>query len=124
MPYSVDRTLKVADLIKTELAQLLLYRAGDPRFQKITVTAVRLSRDLGHAKVFFSTIDTHSEELSILLNKASAYFRCYLAKNMAMRTVPRLHFIYDISVSRGQHLAQLIDEALASDTPISLDQSE
>lgn len=116
--YSVDRTLKVADLIKTELAQLLLYRAGDPRFHKVTITAVRISRDLGHAKVFFSSIENDSTELTELttvLNKASTYFRCLLAKNMAMRTVPKLHFIYDVSVSQGQQLAHLIDEAIASD---------
>ena len=116
MPYSVDRTLKVADLIKTELAQLLLYRAGDPRFHKVTLTAVRVSRDLGHAKVFFSTVQNDSTELASVLNKASSYFRCLLAKNSAMRTVPKLHFIYDVSVFKGQALSSLIDQAIASDT--------
>jgi ribosome-binding factor A len=115
VPHSVDRTLKVADLIKTELAQLLLYRAGDPRFHKVTITAVRVSRDLGHAKIFFSTIENNPEELSAVLNKAHAYFRHLLSKNTAMRTVPKLHFVYDVSVSHGQHLAHLIDEAIASD---------
>ena len=115
--YSVDRTLKVADLIKTELAQLLLYRAGDPRFHKVTITTVRVSRDLGHAKVFFSSIEIENDstELTSVLNKASSYFRCLLAKNSAMRTVPKLHFIYDISVSKGQALSNLIDQAIASD---------
>ena len=115
MPHSVDRTLKVADLIKTELAQLLLYRAGDPRFHKVTITAVRVSRDLGHAKVFFSSIEENTQELTAVLNKASVYLRCLLAKKITMRTIPKLHFVYDTSVSQGQHLAHLIDEAIASD---------
>ena len=113
--YSVDRTLKVADLIKTELAQLLLYRAGDSRFHKATITAVRISRDLGHAKVFFSSIENDTTGLTAILNKASTYFRCLLAKKMAMRRVPKLHFIYDVSVSKGQALSSLIDQAIASD---------
>jgi ribosome-binding factor A len=70
---------------------------------------------LGHAKIFFSSIEDNSGELTSVLNKAGTYFRCLLAKNMAMRTVPKLHFIYDVSVSRGQHLAHLIDEAIAND---------
>lgn len=114
MTYSVDRILKVADLIKTELAQLL-HRAGDPRFHQVTITAVRVSRDLGHAKIFFSIVESENSELTTVLNKAGSYFRCLLAENSAMRTVPKLHFIYDLSVSKGQALSNLIDQAIASD---------
>lgn len=113
MPSSVDRTLKIADLVRTELAQLL-YHAGDPRFHKVTLTAVKISRDLGHAKVFFSCIQ-EPEELVAVLNKASSYLRYLLSKNTIMRGVPKLHFIYDTSLERGQRLSNLIDEVIASD---------
>jgi len=114
MSYPVDRTLKVADLVKKELAQLL-YHAGDPRFHKVTLTAVNISRDLGHAKVFFSCIKENPGDLAAVLNKASSYLRYLLSKNTIMRTVPKLHFVYDLSLVRGQRLANLIDEVIASD---------
>jgi ribosome-binding factor A len=47
------------------------------------------------------------------LEHAAGFLRSALAKRIKLRTVPQLHFHYDVSVERGVRLSQLIDEAVA-----------
>jgi ribosome-binding factor A len=49
------------------------------------------------------------------LRKASGFLRTLLAKRLRLRSTPKLQFIYDSSVQRGQRLSDLIDDALAAD---------
>ncbi|NBB84553.1 MAG: 30S ribosome-binding factor RbfA [Alphaproteobacteria bacterium] len=107
-----------AELLRT-LTQLLR-QAKDPRLGEITLHEVRVSRDLAHAKVFFTCFpeDEGGAEQQQLLNGALAgYLRHALARSERLRTVPQLHFVHDESVRRGERLAALIDEAVGAETP-------
>jgi ribosome-binding factor A len=100
-----------------ELTQLLR-RAKDPRLGGITVQEVRVSRDLAHAKVYFTCFgaDEEAVEQQRLLNTSLAGFlRHELARTARLRTVPALHFVYDESIGRGERLAALIDKAVGND---------
>jgi ribosome-binding factor A len=100
-----------------ELTQLL-QRAKDPRLGEITLQEVRVSRDLAHAKVFFTCFggDEAVREQQRLLNTSLAGFlRHELARTARLRTVPQLHFVYDESIGRGERLAALIDSAVSND---------
>lgn len=114
-----SRTHRVADQMQRELAILVQRDIRDPRVGMITVTAVEVSRDLAHAKVYITLMDKDSEEdiaqnLSILKGVAG-FLRMQLGKVMKLRSVPQLHFHYDESVRRGVHLSTLIDRAVAED---------
>ena len=52
------------------------------------------------------------------LRKASGFLRTLLAKRLRLRSTPKLEFIYDSSVQRGQRLSDLIDDALAADSKL------
>jgi len=51
---SFKRADKVADLIKTEISEILLRQINDPQVRDITVTGVKVTDDLHHAKAFLS----------------------------------------------------------------------
>ena len=109
------RSRRVAEQIRQELAALIMREVKDPRVMGVSFTAVDVTSDLEHAKVWFTTFNPdHQAALKGLLS-AAGFLRSELAKRMTIRTVPKLNFIYDESVERGAHLSHLIDQAVAED---------
>lgn len=111
------RSSRLADQIQRELAQALHLEVRDQRIGMVTLTGVELSADNKHAKVFFTTLpstDDHSLAEQVLA-RATGFLRSHLARQLSTRTVPQLHFHYDVSVEQGMRLSKLIDEARASD---------
>jgi ribosome-binding factor A len=107
---SRGRTRKVADLIQRELSDLLRREVRDPRVGMVTITAVDVSPDMSHAKVFFTLLDKkHLDDTLQGLSRAAGYLRSELAHRIKLYTTPQLRFVYDESVERGDHLSQLID---------------
>jgi ribosome-binding factor A len=74
---------------------------------------------MAFAKVYVTFVDANDEQESVraaeILNKASGFLRTFLAKELSMRTVPKLQFIYDKTAIKGQALSSLIDKAIAQD---------
>jgi ribosome-binding factor A len=113
------RVDKVADLLKKEVALLIQSEVRDPRVGMASVTGVKVSKDLAHASVYVTLLGkSNAEEAQEgieALNKASGFLRSMLAKEVSMRIMPKLKFIYDDTLAKGQHMTSLIDEALARD---------
>lgn len=117
MPKDFSRTLRVADQIQRELADLLQNEIKDPRVGKVTITAVEVTRDYGHAKIFYTTLGSVEENFLAEkgLDHAKGFLRSSLSHRMQLRVIPQLHFVYDESVERGVRLSKLIDEAIAQE---------
>jgi len=110
-----SRADRVGAQMQRELA-LLLRDAKDPRLAEVTVQEVRVTRDLAHAKVYFTVLDsTRAEAFTTILQRAAGFLRRELGRIMKVRTVPELHFVYDRSIEEGQRLSALIEEAVARD---------
>ncbi|MEO4046164.1 30S ribosome-binding factor RbfA [Pseudomonas sp. CAU 1711] len=120
MAKEYSRTQRIGDQMQRELAQMIPREVRDPRLGFVTITAVDVSRDLGHAKVFITLMgenDTEKVGLNLeILNEAAGYLRMLLGKSMKLRSVPQLHFHFDQSISRGAHLSALIERAVAEDS--------
>ncbi|UVJ44738.1 30S ribosome-binding factor RbfA [Pseudomonas sp. LS1212] len=120
MAKEYSRTQRIGDQMQRELAQLIRREVKDPRVGLVTITAVDVSRDVGHAKVFITVMGQETAEdikQSIkVLNAAAGFLRMQLGKEMKLRSVPQLHFHYDESVTRGAHLSALIERAVAEDS--------
>ena len=115
MPKDYARTDRIAEQIQRDLAELLRLEIRDPRVRMITLTGVEVTRDYAHAKVFYTTLNGASEEMQQGLEHASGFLRKQLTQLIKLRITPQLHFVYDVSVERGAHLSQLIEQAIASD---------
>jgi ribosome-binding factor A len=113
------RSERIAEYIQRELAELIRLELRDPRVQLVTITAVELSRDQSHAKVFFTVLGGEEEAKETLegLQRAAGFLRTNLAHRLSTRSVPDLHFAYDASIERGARLSRLIDEAVAPKAP-------
>jgi len=127
MAREFGRTDRVADFLKRELARLLQFEVRDPRIGMASITDVEVTRDLAHAKVFFTVMGKDSAadaaESIAALNNAAGFMRSQIASVANTRTVPKLRFIYDTSVVRGQHMSALIDQAVKQDKAHVQDQS-
>ncbi|QJR10321.1 Ribosome-binding factor A [Usitatibacter rugosus] len=113
---AVARSHRIAEQIQRELAELVRLEVRDPRVRLVTLTAVELSRDHSHAKVFFTTLDpaADAEATQEGLERAAGFLRSSLSHRLSTRTVPELHFAYDESVERGVRLSKLIDDAVGT----------
>jgi len=122
MAKEFERTQRVSHYLHEELARLLQNTVRDPRVQDVNLTGVEVSRDLSHAKVFFTLMnDVTSEEraeISAVLSRVSGFLRSELAKQSSMRTVPRLSFRFDESVGRGRDMEILLREVRAADAKL------
>jgi len=107
---------RVGAQIQRELSLLLVSELNDPRFKMVTIQEVRVSRDLSHAKVYFTTLDDEDvKQTAKALNHAAVFMRRRLGEAMKMRSVPQLHFVYDSSLLEGNRLSALIDDAVSHD---------
>lgn len=113
------RDLRVADFIRDELAAIIQREMRDPRVGMVSVNEVRVSRDLGYADVYVTSLEATTadarDELMAVLNGAAGFFRSELSKRHRMRTTPKLRMHYDVAIERGERLEALIDEAVKSD---------
>ena len=114
MPRDFSRTLRVAEQIQRELADLIRLEVKDPRVGMVTLTDVEVTSDFAHAKVFFTTFGDGSQiaEATAGLGHAAGFLRHELGHRIKLRSIPQLHFIYDESIERGMRLSQLIDQAV------------
>jgi ribosome-binding factor A len=119
VPRDYSRTLRVAEQIQRELADLIRLAVKDPRIGFITLTGVEVTRDYAHAKVFYTTLESGERivETTAGLNRAAGFLRHELSQLIKLRTMPQLTFVYDESVERGVRLSRLIDDAIAA-TPV------
>lgn len=118
MPREFTRSDRVADAIQRYLASMIQQEVRDPRVGMVNINEVKVTRDMAYAKVYVTLVgaDEQTSLTSVsVLNKASGFLRTLLAKQLSMRTVPRLQFYYDHTSVRGQELSSLIDRAVAAD---------
>ena len=95
LPYK--RSQRVSDSIKKEIASIFLFKVNDPRLRNITITNVVLSDDLSNAKIFYSTINSKDEEVSIkkALDKSKGFIRTMLGKSISLKKIPTISFFKD-----------------------------
>lgn len=119
MPREFSRTRRVSEQIQRELSVLIQEHVQDPRLGLVSVSGVEISRDLSHAKVYFSTLGDaiEAKQSHKVLTGAAGYLRHMLGQRLRLRSVPQLHFHIDASLERGARLSALIDEAVKSGRP-------
>jgi ribosome-binding factor A len=112
------RTERVAEAVQEMIADLLVREIKDPRIGMVTVTGVKVSADLRHARVYFSVLgDREKREQSLRgLHSAAGFIRTQLARGLKLRVVPEIVFEFDPSVERADRVARLLKEALREET--------
>lgn len=106
-----DRTRRLSELVKRELARLIPRELDDERINSVTVTAVTVSRDLRQSTVYVVTRDPDADPGTVerLMNRSAGYLRRLLGREVNLRVTPALTFRYDRSIDHGMRLSSLIE---------------
>jgi len=106
------RAERVADLVWTELADIMLRAVSDPRVRLVNVTGVKMSEDLRRAKIFFVERgrDECRAEVEAGMQRISGFLRRELGKRLQLRYLPELLFVYDTSFAYGSRIDRLLQE--------------
>ncbi len=105
------RQRRTAEQIKTILSTLVLRDMRDPRLQDLTITVVRIDRELQYADIFVNALgdESRKDEVMDALIGAKGYLRRELAGRLDVRTVPQLHFHWDPTLAHAQRIDQLLE---------------
>lgn len=104
------RAQRIGDRIREELSQMLLLEIADPRLNGVSVTDVRVDRELAFANIYVSAIEGSERANEILagLNHARGYLRYELSHRIDLRTFPQLKFHWDPTFERAERIDQII----------------
>lgn len=107
---SKGRANRIAQAIKEELSELLLFEVSDPRLEAIYVTYVRVDREIAFANVFVSALEGSERKDEILegLESASGFLRTKLARKIDLRAFPALRFHWDSLPENADRIDKLI----------------
>ncbi len=109
LPYK--RSQRVSDLIREEVADIIMYRLKDPRIGFVTVTGVDMTSDLKLARVFVSILKEEERDLTLeILNSAKAFIRSALSKRLRMKFIPHIEFRLDTSIEYGYKINSLLKQ--------------
>ncbi len=107
-PYK--RSVRVGDLIREEIADIIMHRLKDPRLGFVTVTGAKVSDDLRHATVYVSVFeDIRRDETLKVLTSSASFIRSELGKRVKMKFIPKLFFKIDESIEYGRKIDRILD---------------
>jgi ribosome-binding factor A len=105
------RLLRINESVKEALSTIISAEGlKDPRVGFVTLTGVRVSRDLRHAKVYLSVLGTSAERESTMeaLENSRGYLQSRLGQSLHLRRTPQLQFFYDDALDNALHIQKLL----------------
>jgi ribosome-binding factor A len=107
-----QRSDRVAGAILKLVAQLLNEKVNDPRIGAVTVTGVEVSRDLKNARIYVSSLRDQERKREILagLKSAAGFIRTRIARELRLRYVPVLEFVYDETPDQARRIETLLKQ--------------
>jgi ribosome-binding factor A len=107
-----NRANRVSDLILREIADLLMRKVKDPRVKGITLTGALVSKDLRHAKVYFSVMGGEEEirRAQVGLDSARGFIKREIGLRMDLKYVPEILFKHDPSLEKGSEMERLFQK--------------
>jgi ribosome-binding factor A len=111
------RMRRVDEAMRAVLSDAIAKDLKDPRIGFVTVTGVKTSPDLRHARVYVSVLGNDSERAAGIdgLRSARGFLQRRLADELTLKHTPSLTFEYDDSVDRGMRISRLLDEHVAEE---------
>jgi ribosome-binding factor A len=109
---SSKRPKRVADMIKNEIALLLLRKVKDPRLTSVSIVDAEVTRDLRRATIYYSVLgdDKQVKKAADGLDRAKGFIRSHLARELGLRVTPELVFKRDLSMEHQEKMERLLKE--------------
>lgn len=108
-----NRMKRVDDQVRQVVAEALLTKVADPRIGMVSVIRVQVSPEFDTARVWVTVLgDAEERERSMAgLRSAGPFLQSEIARQMRVRRVPKLRFLYDESLDRSFRISEVLREA-------------
>ncbi|RPI00884.1 MAG: 30S ribosome-binding factor RbfA [Calditrichaeota bacterium] len=108
----IKRAERIAAVIHEKVGNMLIRGLKDPELSLITITKVRVTDDVSHAKIYYSVYGDEKRKLQAAqaLERAKGFIRTEISHELKVRTVPTLAFCYDDSVEYADHIERLLKQ--------------
>ena len=110
------RNGRINEEVKKEISDIIRNDVKDPRLTAmVSVTQVKVTKDLRYAKVYVSVFGKDEEEKEVsfdALKNSSGYIRREIGHRINLRYTPEIIFEIDNSIEQGMHIDYLIAKAL------------
>jgi ribosome-binding factor A len=115
---TTGRMRRVDEAIRQVLGEAMGVDLKDPRIGFVTVTDVKTTSDLRHARVYVSVLgagglpsDAEQREQTLAgLRSAHGYLQGRVAGELRLKRTPTLEFIYDDTTDRAMRVEELLEE--------------
>ena len=123
------RAKRIAQQIQQTLSELIRREVRDPRLGMVTLTEVRVSKDLSYATVYFSVLGApdsknSAQQAQEILEAAAPMLRGPLGRALGTRHSPELRFVQDELIESGARLSALINQAVKDDEKRHVDDED
>lgn len=105
------RLHRVNDLLQ-EVANDVMRHVKDPAVEGalITITSVQVSPDLSNARFYVTVLNKPVAEVVEGLNRAAGFFRREITKQVSLKRVPAVQFVYDDTLDQAMHMEKLLQQ--------------
>ncbi|HSM24885.1 MAG TPA: 30S ribosome-binding factor RbfA [Anaerolineaceae bacterium] len=113
------RLTRIGDRIQQEISEMLVRQElSDPRLIGVTITGVKVDRELAFASIYVSALEGSERSKEILegFESASSYIRKLLSMRIELRAFPRLRFFWDPTPERADRIEQILASIRVEDT--------
>ncbi|MCL2498000.1 MAG: 30S ribosome-binding factor RbfA [Symbiobacteriaceae bacterium] len=118
-----QRAMRIAEAIKEEVGNLLLYELKDPRIAFVSVTEVEVSGDLRLATIYFSVLGSEEEKKATLkgLSSSKGVLRRAIGQRLQLRHTPEIEIALDDSIARGAKILEILAKELPPENGSALE---
>jgi ribosome-binding factor A len=112
------RLTRIGDRFRQELSEMLVKQEiHDPRLYGVTITEVKVDRELAFASIYVSAIEGNERSKEILkgFESASSYIRKMLSDRIELRSFPKLRFFWDPTPERVDRIEKLFSQIQQND---------
>ena len=105
-----SRADRVSGLIQSTLSEIITKDTSDPRLEMVTISGVKMTRDLRIARVYFSISggEKRIKAATQALQHAKGFLKRSLGNQLQLRYMPELEFYYDESFDYGFHIEKIL----------------
>ena len=107
---------RINHAILEEVSKILMREVKNQDLKFVTITDTETTSDLSYTKLYYTVMDKDQDLIQKELEKASPFIRTKLAEKIDIRHTPELRFIYDNSISYGEHMDKLLNEIKEKDS--------
>ena len=106
-----QRSERVGDLLIEVISELLRKEIRDPRIGAVTLTRAQVSKDLKHARIYVNLLGAQEQKREALagLRSATGFIRSKLGKQLKLRFIPAIEFVYDEAEDEARRIEDLLD---------------